>query len=77
MTYRPSTNVAILLAFYDMVNNNKRFVDHIAKSIAKFSIPANPKVNEATVTEDEKKSVEVVRGINKFISNFDFNVVSY
>ncbi|RIA97875.1 hypothetical protein C1645_751412 [Glomus cerebriforme] len=60
----PSANIAILLAFYDMVNNNKRFVDHIVKSIAKFSIPAKSNVNEydsATVSEDDKKSMEIVR----------------
>jgi hypothetical protein len=64
MTYRPSPNIAILLAFYDMVNNNKRFVDYITKSIARFSIPTRPQINDnsSTVTEDRKKSAEIGRG---------------
>ncbi|RGB43093.1 hypothetical protein C1646_681681 [Rhizophagus diaphanus] len=59
----PSANVAILLSFYDMVNNNKRFVDHITKSIARFSIPSRPQFNDnpATTTEDNKKSAEIGR----------------
>ena len=73
MIYRPSTNIAILLAFYDMVNNNKRFVDHITKSIARFLIPARPQFNDnpATATEDNKKSAEIGRGI-KLITNLKF-----
>ncbi|CAB4429276.1 unnamed protein product [Rhizophagus irregularis] len=59
----PSANVAILLSFYDMVNNNKRFVDYITKSIARFSIPSRPQFNDnpATTTEDNKKSAEIGR----------------
>lgn len=47
-----------------MVNNNKRFVDHITKSIARFSIPSRPQFNDnpATATEDNKKSAEIGRG---------------
>jgi hypothetical protein len=47
-----------------MVNNNKRFVDYITKSIARFSIPSRPQFNDnpATTTEDNKKSAEIGRG---------------
>ena len=60
MTYRPSANVSILLVFYDMVNNNERFVDHIVKSIVKFPIPQANNQNP----EDGKESSGTVRGIN-------------
>ncbi|GET00373.1 UPF0668 protein C10orf76 homolog [Rhizophagus clarus] len=59
----PSANIAILLAFYDMVNNNKRFVDYITKSIARFSIPSRPQFNDNPTTETENniKSTETGR----------------
>ncbi|CAG8564383.1 11677_t:CDS:10 [Funneliformis caledonium] len=61
----PSANVSIILVFYDLLNNNKRFVDHLAKSIVKFPISAESKVNgrdsTTIATENGKESIEMVR----------------
>ncbi|CAI2167123.1 6512_t:CDS:10 [Funneliformis geosporum] len=56
----PSANISILLVFYDLVNNNKRFVDHLAKSIIKFPISAESKVNERDSTTITS-SIEIIR----------------
>ena len=56
------------------MNNNKRFVDHLAKSIAKFPTPTEPQVNghnstttAAIITENDKESIETVRGMKNRI----------
>ncbi|CAG8584694.1 2506_t:CDS:10 [Cetraspora pellucida] len=41
----PSANIAILLVYYDFVNNNKGFVAYISKSIAEYQINSESETN--------------------------------
>ncbi|CAG8788364.1 12089_t:CDS:10, partial [Racocetra persica] len=43
--FRPSANIAILLIYYDFVNNNKGFVAYISKSIAEYQMNSESETN--------------------------------
>ncbi|CAG8673498.1 16451_t:CDS:10, partial [Acaulospora colombiana] len=63
----PSTDVAILLIFYDLVNNNKKFVAHIAKSITErgLNVEVNPDDNNDPAAYDNL-FYEIVRSDEVF-----------